>query len=71
MAGGVPRPPRVHRRRRDDRGSGGERLGRAALLALREKAKRKGWGMRQFHDALLGAGSLPPKLLEYEVGLAL
>ena len=46
-------------------------LGRAALLALREKAKRKGWGMRQFHDALLGAGSLPPKLLEYEIGLGL
>ncbi|MGH2377792.1 MAG: DUF885 domain-containing protein [Candidatus Limnocylindria bacterium] len=44
-------------------------LGRAALLALREKAKRRGWGMRQFHDALLGAGSLPPRLLEYEIGL--
>jgi uncharacterized protein (DUF885 family) len=44
-------------------------LGRAALLGLREKAKRRGWGMRQFHDALLGAGSLPPKLLEYEIGL--
>jgi uncharacterized protein (DUF885 family) len=44
-------------------------LGRAALLSMREKAKRHGWGMKQFHDALLGAGSLPPKLLEYEIGL--
>ena len=44
-------------------------LGRAALLELRERAKRGGWGMRQFHDAMLDAGSLPPKLLAGEVGL--
>jgi uncharacterized protein (DUF885 family) len=44
-------------------------LGRAAILALREKAKAAGWGMRVFHDRLLGAGSLPPKLLESEIGL--
>jgi uncharacterized protein (DUF885 family) len=25
--------------------------------------------MRAFHDRLLGAGSLPPKLLEQELGL--
>ncbi len=44
-------------------------LGRAAILALRDKARAAGWGMRLFHDRLLGAGSLPPKLLETELGL--
>jgi uncharacterized protein (DUF885 family) len=44
-------------------------LGRAAILALRDKARAAGWGMRLFHDRLLGAGSLPPKLLERELGL--
>jgi uncharacterized protein (DUF885 family) len=28
-----------------------------------------GWGMRLFHDRLLGAGSLPPRLLAQELGL--
>ncbi len=44
-------------------------LGRAAILALRDKARAAGWGMRLFHDRLLGAGSLPPRLLEQELGL--
>jgi uncharacterized protein (DUF885 family) len=44
-------------------------LGRVAILALREKARAAGWGMRLFHDRLLGAGSLPPKLLEKDLGL--
>lgn len=44
-------------------------LGRAAILALRDKARAAGWGMRLFHDRLLGAGSLPPKLLETDLGL--
>jgi uncharacterized protein (DUF885 family) len=44
-------------------------LGRAAILRLREQAKRQGWGMRMFHDTLLSAGSLPPRLLAREVGL--
>ena len=44
-------------------------LGRAAILALRDKARAAGWGMRLFHDRLLGAGSLPPKLLATELGL--
>ena len=44
-------------------------LGREAILALRDKARDAGWGMRLFHDRLLGAGSLPPKLLATELGL--
>ncbi|TMC73523.1 MAG: DUF885 domain-containing protein [Chloroflexi bacterium] len=44
-------------------------LGRAAILALRDKARAAGWGMRLFHDRVLGAGSLPPKLLEQDLGL--
>jgi uncharacterized protein (DUF885 family) len=44
-------------------------LGRDAILVLRATAKTRGWGMRRFHDALLGAGSLPPKLLAAEVGI--
>jgi len=44
-------------------------LGRAAILDLRERAKGKGWGMRLFHDKLLNAGSLPPKLLARDIGL--
>jgi uncharacterized protein (DUF885 family) len=44
-------------------------LGRAAILALRDKARAAGWGMRLFHDKLLGAGSLPPKLLALDLGL--
>ena len=44
-------------------------LGREAILALRDKARAAGWGMRLFHDRLLGAGSLPPKLLATELGL--
>lgn len=44
-------------------------LGRAALLDLRERAKRAGWTMRQFHDRLLAGGSLPPALAEREAGL--
>jgi len=44
-------------------------LGRAAILELRARAKRRGFGMKQLHDTLLAAGSLPPKLLAIEVGL--
>ena len=44
-------------------------LGRAAILELRDRARRRGFGMRQFHDTLLAAGSLPPKLMATEVGL--
>ncbi|MBI2325528.1 MAG: DUF885 domain-containing protein [Chloroflexi bacterium] len=44
-------------------------LGRATILELRQRARRRGFGMRQFHDTLLSAGSLPPKLLAIEVGL--
>ena len=44
-------------------------LGREAILGLRDKARAAGWGMRLFHDRLLGAGSLPPRLLEQELGL--
>ncbi|MDE3102180.1 MAG: DUF885 domain-containing protein [Chloroflexota bacterium] len=42
-------------------------LGREAILRLRDRAKREGFGMRRFHDAILAAGSLPPRLLEAEV----
>jgi uncharacterized protein (DUF885 family) len=45
-------------------------LGRQAILDLRDRARAKGWGMRFFHDKLLGAGSLPPKLLARDVDLA-
>ncbi len=44
-------------------------LGRAAILELRDKARAAGWGMRLFHDRLLGAGSLQPKLLAQDLGL--
>ena len=44
-------------------------LGRQAILDLRDRARGKGWGMRLFHDRILGAGSLPPKLLARDVGL--
>jgi uncharacterized protein (DUF885 family) len=44
-------------------------LGRAALLELRDRARRRGFGMRHFHDTLLDSGSLPPPLLAEEVGL--
>jgi uncharacterized protein (DUF885 family) len=44
-------------------------LGREAILQLRERAQRKGYGMRHFHDALLGCGSIPPPLAAVELGL--
>ncbi|HKY51706.1 MAG TPA: DUF885 domain-containing protein, partial [Candidatus Limnocylindria bacterium] len=44
-------------------------LGRQAILDLRDRARAKGWGMRFFHDKLLAAGSLPPKLLARDVDL--
>ena len=44
-------------------------LGRQAILDLRERARGRGWGMRLFHDKLLGAASLPPKLLARDTGL--
>src|SRR5438445_6493414 len=45
-------------------------LGRAAILDLRRRAGRKGLGMRAFHDALLGCGSIPPALAAADLGLA-
>ena len=44
-------------------------LGRAAILDLRSRAQREGWGMRRFHDALLGCASVPPALAAVELGL--
>jgi len=44
-------------------------LGRAAILDLRGRAERKGLGMRAFHDALLGCGSIPPALAAAELDL--
>src|SRR5437868_612547 len=44
-------------------------LGRAAILQLRERAQARGYGMRAFHDALLGCGSIPPPLAAAELGL--
>ncbi len=44
-------------------------LGRAAILDLRARAQRKGYGMRRFHDALLGCASIPPALAATELGL--
>ncbi|MDP9321253.1 MAG: DUF885 domain-containing protein [Chloroflexota bacterium] len=44
-------------------------LGRAAILELRQRAQRKGYGMRRFHDALLGCASIPPALAAAELGL--
>jgi uncharacterized protein (DUF885 family) len=44
-------------------------LGRAAILDLRDRARTKGWGMRDFHDALLGCAAVPPPLAAAELGL--
>jgi uncharacterized protein (DUF885 family) len=44
-------------------------LGRAAILDLRQRARGKGYGMRKFHDALLGCASIPPALAAAELGL--
>jgi uncharacterized protein (DUF885 family) len=44
-------------------------LGRAAILDLRARARAKGWGMRRFHDSLLGCASVPPSLAAAELGL--
>ncbi len=44
-------------------------LGRAAILDLRSRAQKKGYGMRTFHDALLGCASIPPALVAAELGL--
>ena len=44
-------------------------LGRTAILDLRARAQRKGYGMRTFHDALLGCASIPPALAAAELGL--
>ncbi|MBM4421333.1 MAG: DUF885 domain-containing protein, partial [Chloroflexi bacterium] len=42
-------------------------IGRKAILDMRVRARERGWGMKDFHDRLLGAGALPPKLLEDEL----
>ena len=44
-------------------------LGRAAILDLRERAAHAGLSRREFHDRLLGTGSLPPALAAAEAGL--
>ena len=44
-------------------------LGRAAIFGLRDQARSRGWGMREFHDRLLATGSLPPRLAATELGL--
>jgi uncharacterized protein (DUF885 family) len=44
-------------------------LGRAAILDLRARARQKGYGMRKFHDALLGCASIPPALAAAELSL--
>jgi uncharacterized protein (DUF885 family) len=44
-------------------------LGRASILDLRKRAQGRGYGMRKFHDALLGCGSIPPSLAAAELGL--
>jgi len=44
-------------------------LGRAAILDLRKRAERKGYGLRRFHDALLGCASIPPSLVAAELGV--
>lgn len=44
-------------------------LGRAAIRDLRSRAQKKGYGMRKFHDALLGCASIPPALAAAELGL--
>jgi uncharacterized protein (DUF885 family) len=44
-------------------------LGRAAILELRARAREKGYGMRKFHDALLGCASIPPALAAAELSL--
>ena len=38
------------------------RARRAAILDLRQRARRRGFGRRAFHDALLGCGSIPQPL---------
>ena len=45
-------------------------LGRAAILQLRDRARSSGYGMRAFHHALLGCGSIPPALAAAELGLS-
>ena len=44
-------------------------LGRAAILDLRARAQRQGYGMKRFHDGLLGCASIPPALAAAELGL--
>ncbi|MGH2450842.1 MAG: DUF885 family protein, partial [Candidatus Limnocylindria bacterium] len=44
-------------------------LGRAEVLRLRDRARARGVALREFHDRLLAAGSLPPRLLATELGL--
>lgn len=44
-------------------------LGRGLILGLRDKARARFWGMREFHDRLLAVGSLPPRLAAEELGL--
>ncbi len=42
-------------------------IGRAAILKMRVRARDRSWGMKQFHDRLLGLGAIPPKLAEDEL----
>ncbi len=44
-------------------------VGRLAILRLRERARAKGWSLREFHDRLLATGSIAPSLAARELGL--
>lgn len=44
-------------------------VGRAAILALRERATAKGWSLRGFHDRLLAVGRIAPALVARELAL--
>jgi uncharacterized protein (DUF885 family) len=44
-------------------------VGRLEILRLRERARARGLGLREFHDRLLRAGSIPPSLAARELGL--
>jgi uncharacterized protein (DUF885 family) len=44
-------------------------VGRLEILRLRDRARAGGLGLREFHDRLLGSGSIPPALAARELGL--
>jgi uncharacterized protein (DUF885 family) len=45
-------------------------IGRQAILAMRERAKKApGFSLKAFHDELLAKGSIPPALIEREMAI--